>query len=109
MGSGGAFDARGTVTPGIDGIRGGKLMSSGLLLPDLPLLVGIDATKTARWPKRAAEARRESISARSDSKHCADSSEYAELWEKGVVDLDQHVGQTSGLSQIFIFLYSSAS
>ena len=29
IGSGGAFDARGSVTPGIDGISGGRLIPSG--------------------------------------------------------------------------------
>ena len=61
MGRGGAFEVRGSVTPGIDGIRGGKEMPKGLRLLKPPPAVGLDETNKATWPRRAAEIRLECI------------------------------------------------
>jgi hypothetical protein len=48
-----ALDARGSVTPGIDGIRGGMLRPRGLLFV-LPVLVGVAQAMAASWLRTAA-------------------------------------------------------
>lgn len=60
MGSGGALEAKGSVTPGMAGIRGGKLIPKGLLLLE-PVLVGVAAASAVNGPNRAAVRRIESM------------------------------------------------
>lgn len=55
MGRGGALSARGSVTPGILGIKGGRLS------PRLAMLAGDAETWEARAPKRAVMEMREGI------------------------------------------------
>jgi hypothetical protein len=54
MGRGGALEAKGSVTPGIDGIRGGRLIPRGLLLTASDDVAGLAATKATKCPKRTA-------------------------------------------------------
>jgi hypothetical protein len=79
MGNGGMFDDSGSVTPGIDGIKGGRLRPRGSLLGILPDLVGPAVTVATIGPARAAAMAKDFIVCEL-GKHVEEGSQQALWW-----------------------------